>query len=467
MRIRLVKQPGAGTLGSELRRHLAREDLRRFDVAVAWMSRQAVGSLAEEVHALAERTEPATCRALVGVDLGGTTQEALELAAGLFDEVKVFHDAGGRLFHPKFYLFDFGAISTVFLGSGNFTANGLFRGFELTSAIDLDVGDPADAALLDELSAWYEALWSDPNGSLGVDESVIDRLVADPAIDLPSERDRPPIFRPPRRNDGDGPRVFRDPVNIAIGALDQGAQPEAASVGVPEGPNPDPEEDFEFPMRTLEGASDGRGRIRKRKQRPKGAELLESEKGRWDFLQRFALGREGDALLLCAWPGEQAAQARALYRREITSRLLDFLGGQAEWSARPKPHLAYPFSQSRGGSFYLTCALSPEEYVARWSEPDAFERIGGSSPISIRADLWPWLCDNGLAYQTDADDGRLDRFIAEAEPFPTCHLRPGLEFERTWSWARAVEAGPTRFAAEVRDSMNVLLSALDGGRLSG
>lgn len=236
------------------------------------------------------------------------------------------HDSGGRLFHPKFYLFDFCVTATVFLGSGNFTATGLFRGFELTSAIDLDVGDPGDAALLDELSAWYEGLWSDPNGSLGVDGSVIDRLVADPAIDLPSERDRPPIFRPARRNDGDGPRVFRDPVNIAMGALDQGVRPGAASVEAVEGPNPDPGEAFEFLMRTLEEAADGRGRIRRRKQRPRGAELLESEKGEWDFLQRFALGREGDALLLCAWPGEQADQARALYRREITLRLLDFLG---------------------------------------------------------------------------------------------------------------------------------------------
>lgn len=413
---------------------------------------------------MATRVEPPTCRALVGVDLGGTTQEALELAAGLFGEVKVFHDSGGRLFHPKFYLFDFGATSAAFLGSANLTANGLFRGFELTLAIDLDVGDVADAALLDELGAWYEALWSDPNGSLRIDESVIHRLVADPAIDLPSERDRPPIFPPGRRDDGDGPRVFQDPVSIAIGALDRAEQSKAAPVGVAEGPDPDPDpdEDSEFLRRTLEGAAGGRGRIRGRKQRPKGAELLEPENGRWDFLQRFGLGREGDALLLCAWPGEKAAQARALYRREITSRLLDFLGERPEWTARPRPHLAYPFSQNRGGSMYLTCALSPEEYVARWSEPDAFERIGGNPPTSIRTDLWPWLCDNGLAYETDADDGRLDRFIAEAEPFPTCHLRPGLEFERSWSWAKAVEMGPTRFAPEVRDSMNALLSALDG-----
>lgn len=46
-------------------------------------------------------------------------------------------------------------------------------------------------------------------------------------------------------------------------------------------------------------------------------------------------------------------------------------------------------------------------------------------------------------------------------------LRPGLEFEREWSWTGAVEAGPTRLAEKIRDSMNALLSALDGGRLSG
>jgi HKD family nuclease len=44
-------------------------------------------------------------RAIVGVDMNGTSKQALELALAVFDEVFVTHSTSHSTFHPKFYLF--------------------------------------------------------------------------------------------------------------------------------------------------------------------------------------------------------------------------------------------------------------------------------------------------------------------------------------------------------------------------
>jgi hypothetical protein len=189
--IRFVNQPARDLLGDELLGLLRSTDTHRFWAASAWVRRPALRRLESELSAFSRRVKAKDCRGLFGVDLGGTTREGLELASSLFGQARVFHSSGSpvRTFHPKLYLFEQPGLATLFVGSANLTTGGLWANFEAGTLIELDLTAATDAELLDEVHAWYEQWWLDPNGSLPVSSATLTALEADPEIRLPREGD--------------------------------------------------------------------------------------------------------------------------------------------------------------------------------------------------------------------------------------------------------------------------------------
>lgn len=68
---------------------------------------------------------------VLGIDLGGTSQEVLkELLAWNIDVRIVNHRIPGHTFHPKLYFFEWNNRSEIIIGSNNITEGGFFRNYE-------------------------------------------------------------------------------------------------------------------------------------------------------------------------------------------------------------------------------------------------------------------------------------------------------------------------------------------------
>ncbi|MEZ5405752.1 MAG: phospholipase D family protein [Verrucomicrobiia bacterium] len=83
-------------------------------------------------------------RLTVGIDLGGTSKDVLEELLRWNCEVFVFHNPISRAtFHPKVYLFESSAKTTVIVGSNNLTDGGFYTNYE--AAVRYDFQLPSDA----------------------------------------------------------------------------------------------------------------------------------------------------------------------------------------------------------------------------------------------------------------------------------------------------------------------------------
>jgi hypothetical protein len=176
--------------------------------------------------------------------------------------------------------------------------------------------------------------------------------------------------------------------------------------------------------------------------------------------QRICLQEQEGNLALFTWPAELKRQAKALYRTDRAQRLMAFAAEcRGLWLAWPNVHLAFrnsPASQR----LYLPKRrdLGLGEYIQRW-QGDDFARIRAYRYDQIRDDLWPWLRE--IEYVDREDDQLLDEFLGRLGR-RDAHLRPGIEVQRTWRRADAVDLDRRGvLASEVRTAVGELLAALD------
>lgn len=95
--------------------------------------------------ALTLKAEGSEIRFVVGIDLGGTSQEVLqELLTWNIDVRIVKHRFPGHTFHPKLYYFEWAHRATIIVGSNNITEGGFFGNYEVAARISYDL--PKDAA---------------------------------------------------------------------------------------------------------------------------------------------------------------------------------------------------------------------------------------------------------------------------------------------------------------------------------
>lgn len=102
---------------------------------------------------------------IVGIDLDGTSKEALEEILGLSINSYIFYQKERPIFHPKIYLFEGPKEVKLILGSSNLTSAGLFTNVESSMIVEFDSADKEGFALLSELKDYYKPLFnfSDPN----------------------------------------------------------------------------------------------------------------------------------------------------------------------------------------------------------------------------------------------------------------------------------------------------------------
>ena len=84
------------------------------------------------------RKSGGTVNVYVGVDLGGTSYEALTALLLYTDTLNVVHSERGQTFHSKIYQFFGDSKGMLVVGSHNLTGGGLWTNFESSTLIPFD-----------------------------------------------------------------------------------------------------------------------------------------------------------------------------------------------------------------------------------------------------------------------------------------------------------------------------------------
>ena len=85
-------------------------------------------------------------RFVLGIDLGGTSQEVLKELLGWGIDVRIVkHRVPGRTFHPKLYLVEWDDHATIIIGSNNITEGGFYGNYEGAAHVAYELPEDADA----------------------------------------------------------------------------------------------------------------------------------------------------------------------------------------------------------------------------------------------------------------------------------------------------------------------------------
>lgn len=140
-KLELINQPFNGQLGERLIALMSSRQFVSLDIVVAFAKNSGVLRLKEALEQF--RKEGGTVNVFVGVDLGGTSYEALTNLAQCVDELHIVHSETSQTFHPKVYKFTGKKNAVVIVGSHNLTAGGLWTNFEsaLITHFDMTADD--------------------------------------------------------------------------------------------------------------------------------------------------------------------------------------------------------------------------------------------------------------------------------------------------------------------------------------
>lgn len=193
MIVTVVGQPFDGVgkrLGDQLAALLG-EHPRRFEsfrASVAFVKASGLTRLMAGIQAF--RHAGGTVQFVAGIDEGITSRQALELLLVNSDSAYVFHNPGSS-FHPKVYLLEGLDTATMFVGSGNTTAGGLFTNCEASLRVDLDLATEADKAVLLPMKAFFEHLENAQGNMVLLDRAFLDELVGRDALDDETKNNKP------------------------------------------------------------------------------------------------------------------------------------------------------------------------------------------------------------------------------------------------------------------------------------
>lgn len=142
-------------------------------IATAWVRHSGLARICGQLESF--RSKGGCLELVVGIDGGGTTQQGLDLALELFDNVYLFHDHGPRTYHPKIYVVEGDSQARVFVGSGNLSHDGLFTNYEANILIEVDKSNSEDDRFLKSVRDYYQKLKTSP-ACTKIDEALLVKL---------------------------------------------------------------------------------------------------------------------------------------------------------------------------------------------------------------------------------------------------------------------------------------------------
>jgi HKD family nuclease len=172
----LMNQPFTGQLGNRLIELLDSPDYHTLNIAVAFAKNSGVLRIKDSLERFRERG--GKVNAYVGVDLGGTSYEALTALLLHTDTLNIVHSEKGQTFHAKIYQFLGENSGLIVVGSHNLTGGGLWTNFESSVHITINGMGENEEPILSELSNYIGALTSLTDSIMSITkQDDIDKLL--------------------------------------------------------------------------------------------------------------------------------------------------------------------------------------------------------------------------------------------------------------------------------------------------
>lgn len=148
----VINQPLNGNLGDYLISCLEDADFDIANIIVAFAKNSGVLRLKPALEQFKARG--AEINFFVGIDLDGTSYEALISLSKLADKLYVVHTESDQTFHSKVYSFKKKDRSIVVVGSNNLTAGGLWTNLESCSIEQLDLSEQSDRSVQCQIDSY-------------------------------------------------------------------------------------------------------------------------------------------------------------------------------------------------------------------------------------------------------------------------------------------------------------------------
>lgn len=140
------------TAGNLIIDSLTEEQFNSFNAFVAFVSIGGINNIID--HLIAFKARGGVIRLYVGVDLNGTSKEALEKLIELEIETYIVFSPNNIIYHPKIYAFEGNTFSRAVVGSSNLTERGLFQSIE--SSVCVNFNNEDDEMGIEFLADIYE-----------------------------------------------------------------------------------------------------------------------------------------------------------------------------------------------------------------------------------------------------------------------------------------------------------------------
>ncbi|SPZ22602.1 Predicted HKD family nuclease [Providencia rettgeri] len=152
----LMNQPFTGQLGSRLIELLDSKEFHTLNIIVAFAKNSGVLRIKDSLETF--RKQGGVVNIYVGVDLGGTSYEALTTLLLHTDSLNVVHSEKKQTFHSKIYQFLGENKGLLIVGSHNLTGGGLWTNFESSIHIPTERTNENEMKILSEFNDYVENL---------------------------------------------------------------------------------------------------------------------------------------------------------------------------------------------------------------------------------------------------------------------------------------------------------------------
>lgn len=249
----LMNQPFTGQLGNRLIELIDSGNYNTLNILVAFAKNSGVLRIKDALRRF--REQGGVVNVYVGVDLGGTSYEALTVLLRHTDSLNVVHSEKGQTFHTKIYQFLGKDKGLVVVGSHNLTGGGLWTNFESSILIPVDSSGSNDKFVLKGVDAYIGELASlkDSTMSIGTQEGIDNLLKNGYVVKEVAERVRRMKVATQK---GNGERLFGNGVPAKLPSISKPKEGKAATDSVvPVGPLSDDDPIIWFETKSMTGGS--------------------------------------------------------------------------------------------------------------------------------------------------------------------------------------------------------------------
>jgi len=177
------------TAGNVLISSLIDKNYNSFRAFVAFVSVGGINNIIDEL--IAFKARGGSVRLYIGIDLNGTSKEALEKLIALDIEAYIVFSPNNIIYHPKIYAFEGETFSRALVGSSNFTQSGLFQNIEASVCVNFDnEKDETGIRFLADIYDYYNAIINNEHSSCRLlTHDVLDILIKSKIV-LPEKVNR-------------------------------------------------------------------------------------------------------------------------------------------------------------------------------------------------------------------------------------------------------------------------------------